>query len=987
MGFSSALQGQHSHDAILTRIDAELRLLENMKRCLGLRVKADREYAISLNSFVLQAQKMDSVELCGSLVAKAWAVFVDETDKMAKLVKENTENLATVTMEKLNSLYSEKKANRRQHQDEYSRICMELHRLQDQVHRTRNDYERCLDSYAVSKAKYEEQYSKGKLGKRLEDCRERYQKACRKLHLTHNEYVLLLCEASEFERDMRTILLPGLLEHQQAVQEDMIDKWKLILQDVQKSCNHAGQRCQDMQAKIESSVGAVKAAEEYTKFTEQNKTAPPSPVLFKFDQSLLTGFESLQLNPNAVTLDDLTIDSLKAKMAENDGKLAETKSKIKEKQTLIIQYETELQTVKFKSDPTSVSRMFTVKKTMDFLKKEANELQCVEQKLNRQNELIQTPISDLGCEQAPPGCDVSSSAANSISEDAIGDSLNLASSSAAANVTPAAAAATLASVPPPGSAAGVKTTPPKRVVSGLGAQGAQVMSHLKKQLSISAISLTAPTAPGRKLGSTFNLRQQQQQQQQSSNSATSEQQFDQSDHSASDFRKENNNSDSGNDSNNLTTQLNESSFGGGGGDNDVSMTSSCYDDDVIKASMKFQAGRSLEEELWFHGVLPRGEVVRLLETDGDFLVRETTRNEEKQIVLSVMWNTPKHFIVQTSPEGMFRFEGPPFNTVQELIIHQFQSGLPVTSRSGAVLKIPVVREKWELNNDDVELVDKIGRGNFGDVYRANLHFRGAGGGGGGRGGGVGSGKRIMAVAAKTCKTTLPEEQKKKFLLEGRILKQFDHPNIVKFIGICVHKQPIMIVMELVPGGSLLSFLRNSGAALNPKNLLGMCLDAAAGMQYLESKNCIHRDLAARNCLVGDGNVVKISDFGMSREEEEYTVSDGLKQIPIKWTAPEALNYGKYTSLCDVWSFGVLCWEIFSRGGTPYQGMTNTKAREMLDGGYRMPAPDGAPDEIYQLMLRCWQYEPEDRPHFNEIHSIIDLLYSRLGVGGGPETRV
>lgn len=121
------------------------------------------------------------------------------------------------------------------------------------------------------------------------------------------------------------------------------------------------------------------------------------------------------------------------------------------------------------------------------------------------------------------------------------------------------------------------------------------------------------------------------------------------------------------------------------------------------------------------------------------------------------------------------------------------------------------------------------------------------------------------------------------------------------------------------------------------------------MRYLESKNCIHRDLAARNCLIDFENSVKISDFGMSREEEEYIgmviyayiilvlnnlfpVSDGMKQIPVKWTAPEALNFGKYTSLCDVWSYGILMWEIFSKGDTPYSGMTNSRARERIDTG-------------------------------------------------------
>lgn len=156
------------------------------------------------------------------------------------------------------------------------------------------------------------------------------------------------------------------------------------------------------------------------------------------------------------------------------------------------------------------------------------------------------------------------------------------------------------------------------------------------------------------------------------------------------------------------------------------------------------------------------------------------------------------------------------------------------------------------------------------------------------------------MAVKTCRITLPEEQKRKFLQEGRILKQYDHPNIVKLIGICVQKQPIMIVMELVPGGSLLNFLRKNSNSLSSRQLMGMCRDASAGMicinfnlikmfknysilgmRYLESKNCIHRDLAARNCLIDLENSVKISDFGMSREEEEYIGEFSLHKIIYK----------------------------------------------------------------------------------------------------------
>ncbi|MEE6503413.1 hypothetical protein FKM82_004821 [Ascaphus truei] len=173
------------------------------------------------------------------------------------------------------------------------------------------------------------------------------------------------------------------------------------------------------------------------------------------------------------------------------------------------------------------------------------------------------------------------------------------------------------------------------------------------------------------------------------------------------------------------------------------------------------------------------------------------------------------------------------------------------------------------------LGERIGKGNFGEVFSG----------------------RLLAdntpVAVKTCRDTLPPDLKDKFLLEARILKQYSHPNIVKLIGVCTLKHPIYIVMELVQGGDFLTFLRNEGNKPKVKELIKMTENAAAGMDYLESKHCIHRDLAARNCLVTDKNVLKISDFGMSREEEGgvYSSTGGMKQIPVKWTAPEALNYG------------------------------------------------------------------------------------------------
>uniref|UniRef100_A0A4W5PBR6 Tyrosine-protein kinase n=1 Tax=Hucho hucho TaxID=62062 RepID=A0A4W5PBR6_9TELE len=365
--------------------------------------------------------------------------------------------------------------------------------------------------------------------------------------------------------------------------------------------------------------------------------------------------------------------------------------------------------------------------------------------------------------------------------------------------------------------------------------------------------------------------------------------------------------------------------------------------DVIPTSEK-----PLGDQEWYHGAIPRTEAQELLKQQGDFLVRES-HGKPGEYVLSVFSDGQRrHFIIQFA-DNQYRFEGTGFPTIPQLIEHHYTTKQVITKKSGVVLLNPVIKDKkWILNHEDVILGELLGKGNFGEVFKGTLRDK-------------------TPVAVKTCKEDLPQELKIKFLSEARILKQYDHANIVKLIGVCTQRQPIYIVMELVPGGDFLSFLRKKKEDLKTKQLVKFALDAAAGMAYLELKNCIHRDLAARNCLVGESNLLKISDFGMSRQEDDGIYSSsGLKQIPIKWTAPEALNYGRYSSESDVWSYGILLWETFSLGVCPYPGMTNQQAREQVEKGYRMSCPQKCPEEVYKVMQKCWEYKPENRPKFADL---------------------
>ncbi|XP_044059106.1 tyrosine-protein kinase Fes/Fps isoform X2 [Siniperca chuatsi] len=354
-----------------------------------------------------------------------------------------------------------------------------------------------------------------------------------------------------------------------------------------------------------------------------------------------------------------------------------------------------------------------------------------------------------------------------------------------------------------------------------------------------------------------------------------------------------------------------------------------------------EVDRPLGQQDWYHGAIPRLEVQQLLKNDGDFLVR---KSQEKQgYVLSVQWDgSCKHFLIQNT-DTLYRLDGEGFHSIPQLIHHLLSSRQHITKKSDIVLKKPVLK------------------GNFGEVYCGRLR------------------SDNTPVAVKSCKENLAPEHKSKFLMEARILKQYDHPNIVKLIGVCTQKQPIYIIMELIQGGDFLSFLRRESHSLNPKMLVKMTENVASGMEYLESKKCIHRDLAARNCLVTEHNLVKISDFGMSRQQDDgvYSTDGGLRQIPVKWTAPEALNYGRYTTESDVWSFGVLLWETFSMGMTPYTSMTNQQTREEVEKGYRMPAPHGCPVEIARIMSNCWQYEPRSRPSFKKLRAELSAIYNKI----------
>ncbi|XP_066474655.1 angiopoietin-1 receptor [Tiliqua scincoides] len=303
------------------------------------------------------------------------------------------------------------------------------------------------------------------------------------------------------------------------------------------------------------------------------------------------------------------------------------------------------------------------------------------------------------------------------------------------------------------------------------------------------------------------------------------------------------------------------------------------------------------------------------------------------------------------------------NVVRDEPAVQFNSGTLTLSRKAKNSPEPTIYPVLEWN--DIKFQDVIGEGNFGQVLKARIKKDGL----------------RMDAAIKRMKEYASKDDHRDFAGELEVLcKLGHHPNIINLLGACEHRGYLYLAIEYAPHGNLLDFLRKSrvletdpafaianstASTLSSQQLLHFAADVARGMDYLSQKQFIHRDLAARNILVGENYVAKIADFGLSRGQEVY-VKKTMGRLPVRWMAIESLNYSVYTTNSDVWSYGMLLWEIVSLGGTPYCGMTCAELYEKLPQGYRLEKPLNCDDEVYDLMRQCWRERPYERPSFAQI---------------------
>ncbi|KAM9840180.1 tyrosine-protein kinase FRK [Aulostomus maculatus] len=374
---------------------------------------------------------------------------------------------------------------------------------------------------------------------------------------------------------------------------------------------------------------------------------------------------------------------------------------------------------------------------------------------------------------------------------------------------------------------------------------------------------------------------------------------------------------------------------------------------------------SVDAEPWYFADTKRLDAEKMLLAAGNhhgaFLIRNC-ESQKGELSLSVLDSGKvKHYKLKKLNNGHYYVsKSRAFETLKQLVQHY--------SRQADGLCVRLVEpckkmeapqtyglsyntvDQWEIDRNSITLGQKLGAGQFGEVFE-------------------GLWNDTTAVAVKTLKpgTMDPED----FLREAQIMKRLRHPKLIQLYAVCTMEEPIYIITELMKKGSLLEHLqKDKGTTLRISDQIEMAAQVASGMAFLELQNYIHRDLAARNVLVGENNICKVADFGLARvfmkeNENVYEAKEGTK-FPVKWTAPEAIHDNKFTIKSDVWSFGILLYEIMTFGQMPYPTMTNYQVVQGIPQGYRMSCPPNCPTIMHDIMMDCWKQNELDRPTFETL---------------------